>query len=696
MNTKNTSFTLVLFFLAAVAIALLIPSRGLYLETFRVGELWRGETLMAPFDFPIQKTEAEMITDRREAESRYIPVYSYDTTVSRRHIRQVISDFNLSPRALDVGTVWEGLQTGVIDDQQACGITVERSLRHIYTQGVAANLNRSASGDGTPLTYIRVNKNAILSTRSTDETYTIATAKAYLQKALAPVAEQVASLRDRPVLEVDFDRYLTPNLVYDEALNAEIRDREMRNVAATKGIVHQNELIVSHKQVVDAETFSKLSSLRAEYETRLGGGDNYPWVLAGHFVCALILLTITLLFLYYFQPVFFGRKRNVIFLLLLYGMMIVLCSMMARSETLSVYLIPFAIVPIYLLTFYDIRFALFAQIVLLLLCSLMVAKPMEFFFVNFAAGVIGVFVLGRSYRRERIFMAAGAIFLSYIVLYAAMALIQYGTLAQINPWSLVWFGVNTLLFLGMYQLLYVIEKGFGFGSDISLLELCDTNQPLLLELAHKAPGTFQHSIQVANLAEAAAKEIGVNPLLVRTGALYHDIGKINNPNYFIENNTGTFNPHDDITLPESVDIIRKHVSDGVLLARRQGVPSMIVDFITGHHGDSLIYFFYATYRETHPDANEAQFRYPGPRSPSREVAVCMMADAVEAASRSLTNYTAEAVDELVDRIIDTQIRDNQFSDSDLAFRDVDRIKRVFKNKLTNIYHVRISYPERPE
>ncbi len=696
MNSKNTLFTLVLFFLAAVAIALLIPSRGLYLETFRVGEPWRGETLMAPFDFPIQKTEAEMLADRREAENHYIPVYSYDTTVSERRITQVISDFKISPQALDVGTVWDGLQQETIDDQQAYGVTIERALRQIYTKGVAANLNRSAVGDRTPLTYIRVNKNAILSTRSTDEVYTIATAKAYLLKALAPVTERVASLRDRPAPEVDLDRYLAPNLIYDEALNAEIRDREMRNVAATKGIVHQNELIVSHKQVVDTETFSKLSSLKTEYETRLGGGDSYPWVLAGHFICTLILLTLILLFLYYFQPGFFGRKRNVIFLLLLYGMMIVLCAMMARTETLSVYLIPFAIVPIYLLTFYDVRLAIFAQIILLLLCSLMVAKPLEFFFVNFVAGVIGVFVVGRSYRREGIFMAAGAIFLSYVVIYAVMALIQYGTLAQINPWSFVWFGVNTLLFLGMYQLLYVIEKGFGFVSDVSLLELCDTNQPLLLELAHKAPGTFQHSLQVANLAEAAAKEIGANPLLVRTGALYHDIGKIDNPNYFIENNTGTFNPHDDITIAESVDIIRKHVTDGVILARKQGIPSVIVNFITGHHGDSLIYYFYAAYKEKYGEADEAKFRYPGPHPMGREVSICMMADAVEAASRSLTNYTAEVVDELVDRIIDTQIRDNQFSDSELAFRDIDRIKRVFKNKLTNIYHIRISYPARPE
>ena len=681
MNKKRYIYTALLFFAAAVLVTLMIPSGGRYLQRFSMGERWRGETLTAPFDFSIRKSDGEIASDRRKAEKNFIPVYALDTAVAPaalRTLRTVLEDREKEEQAA-------GKPTARRNRQQKEATAFESALRFIFFKGLLPQpVASTETDDGS--SHIRIENNSVLETVSTREVFTRASALAYLSDRLPGVADSLG------IVPSD---YLIPNLVYDKALNTALKESEQKNVATTRGIVHENELIVSHNQIIDRDVYAKLNSLKNEYEKRIGVGERYGWVLTGDFLLVFIVFGLTFLFLYYFKKDLFEKPSNVLFILLLYVLMTGICSAVNRSESLSIYLIPFAIVPIYILTFYDIRMSIYEHSTVLLLCSLIVPKPIEFFFVNFIAGIVGVFVLRRAYRRDRIFMATGAIFLSYCVTYLAMSLIQYGGTEGIDPWNFVWFGINAILFLGMYQLLYVIEKTFGFISDISLLELCDTNQKLLLELAHKAPGTFQHTLQVANLAEAAAKEIGANPLLARTGALYHDIGKMNNPAYYIENTAGTYNPHTSLTPKESAEVIRRHVTDGVALARKQGVRSVILDFITGHHGDSLIYYFYSKEKEKEGDAaDDSAFRYPGPRPVSREVSICMMADAVEAASRSLSSYTPEEIGELVDKIIDIQIREGELTDSRLSFHDVGVIKEVFKSKLTNIYHSRISYPER--
>lgn len=461
-------------------------------------------------------------------------------------------------------------------------------------------------------------------------------------------------------------------------------------------MVRAGDVVVTTGQLIDQQTFQILRSLRDQIEQQIGYDSRFWVVSLGRFAVVLVILLVNYLFYKRFAGLYFGDGyRHWLFLAGLYLLMTSLTAVAIRLPGVSPYVVPLPIVAIYLMTYCNMRVAIFGNISVALLGALFVGFPFEYFFINFMAGMIAIFMMQHHYHRTNLLQAVGAILATQIVTFICFAILFTGTFTAISFSSLLWFVFSALLLLGFYQAVYLIERVFGFVSDITLLELCDTNQPLLLELAEKAPGTFQHSVQVANLAEAAAKEVGANPLLARTGAMYHDIGKMENPFCFVENLSGVFNPHEDITPIESAQIILRHVTDGVAIARRNAIPNQVVEFITGHHGTSLIYFFYARQQAQDSEFSDRElFCYPGPRPVSREVAICMMADAIEAASRSLKSYDSEQLEELVDKVIDIQIQDKQFSDSELSFREVEQIKALFKTKLNTIYHGRITYPER--
>ncbi|MDR0955409.1 MAG: HDIG domain-containing protein [Rikenellaceae bacterium] len=672
MKKQPYLFSALLFVAVTVTIILMIPHSGRYLERFTLGDPWKGETLTAPFDFSISKSEAEVAEDRQRTRRSYIPVYSLDeavlpgvlTAVSQQLQREAVAGADGEPAVLPH--------------------ELEAALTHIYSKGLVSGLDHSfvdSAGDS----FVRINREGVLETLSAQEIFTPAAAQEYLM-----------SRNPDSLLAESWPLLLTPNLTYNQTLNANLQEREQRNVALTRGIVYQNEVIVSKGELIDQTIYNKLNSLETEYRSRTGDEGNYIGSTVGISLFVLILMGATYLYLFFFRKNFLTQKRNVLFILMLYLLMVGLCAAIYRMNALNVYLIPFAIVPIYILTFFDVRTSIFELTVILLLCSLVVPRPLEFILINFVGGVFALFVLGRTYRRARVFLATAAILVSNCVCYLAMTLIQEGGLHDVSPWMLVWFVFSGVLFLGMYQLIYVFEKMFGFVSDITLFELSDTNQKLLQELARQAPGTFQHTLQVANLAEAAAQAIGAKALLARTGALYHDIGKLKNPGFFIENRGSGNNPHDQLTPLQSAEIIRNHVSDGVALAKKQRLPAIITDFITGHHGDSLIYYFYDKQKKLNGGVEPAlaQFRYDSAKPTAKEVSICMMADAVEAASRSLPEYTEESIDALVDRIVNTQIREGALQCSQLSFHDVGLIKEVFKKYLCNIYHTRISYPDR--
>lgn len=656
-----------IFLVAAIAIAAMMPRNGKFLTSFNIGEVWDQATITAPFDMPIYKSDAELNRDIQQAERGFVPVYTMNNNVETQAIEALSNEFSTSKHYSHY----------------------ESALRNIYKKGVAGALDKTASEttdkanntdeEGT-LRLIRINRDGVLEKVATDEVYSTELA--------------IQALRENDAEEVDWEKYVLPNLSYNKNLNSKLKEAELVGISRTKGIIVQDEVIVSKDQVVDNEVFSKLNSLKVAYERSLGGEVKLSNSL-GYFILVALLLALSYMFLVFFRMDFVDKLRNTVFLLLIYIIMVAVSVSVDQLAWISIYTIPLTIVPIYIMTFFDIRMSIFEFVITLFLCALVVSRPFEFIIVNFVAGVVGVFMLRSYYIRGKVFWAAASILATYIVTYISMQLIQGTSFSNIDYMTLIWFVINTILFLGLYQLTYVIERLFGFVSDITLLELCDTNHQLLLDLAHKAPGTFQHSLQVANLAEAAAKAINANALLARTGALYHDIGKMNQPEYYIENNSGEFNPHNKITPMESVAIIKSHVTDGLALAKKDSLPSVVTEFITSHHGDSLIFFFYSQQQKLTPDSvKESDFRYEGARPVSKEATICMMCDAIEAASRTLKDYTPESISNLVDNIIDVQLKDKQYSDSLMSMSEIGVVKEVIKSKISNVYHARIAYPER--
>jgi hypothetical protein len=409
--------------------------------------------------------------------------------------------------------------------------------------------------------------------------------------------------------------------------------------------------------------------------------------------CYLVLY----LFLSHFRSEVLDVTRKTLFINLIILSFVVLTRLVITYTGQNViYLIPFVIIPVVIRTFYDARLALFILLITIMLAGFMVTDPFMYIFVSFISGMVAIFTLTNIYRRAKFFLTAFMTVISYSVLYLGLSLMRDGSVNNIKLSDFLLFFGNGLLVLTSYPVIFIFEKKFLFLSDTTLLELADINQPLLRKFAEEAPGSFQHSLQVANLAEEAARITGANLLLVRTGALYHDIGKIANPKYFIENQTDGISPHDNLNPEESAKVIISHVKNGVILAKNFKIPIQIIDFIRTHHGTTVAYYFFKKYIDLNPwnTSKEKAFQYPGPKPFSKETAVIMMADAVEASSRSLIDHTEESISELVERIVYLQEQDGQFADVPLTFKDISDIKGAFKKRLSNIYHLRIAYPER--
>ncbi len=438
-----------------------------------------------------------------------------------------------------------------------------------------------------------------------------------------------------------------------------------------------------------------LESMKNEYERRLGKNEIWLIVL-GRLIEVTACYLALYFFMYYFRFDVLSSTHKTFFIILVILLFIIITRLVVYMPGNMIFLIPFTIIPIMVRTFYDSRLALFVFLITIMLAGFFVPNSFEFVFLSFIAGVMVIISLTNIYRRAKLFTAALIAFLSYSIVYLGIGLMQEGNLAGMNWQNYVWFAGNGVLLFLSYPLIFVFEKTFGFLSDATLFELADTNQPLLRKLSEEAPGSFQHSLQVANLAEEAAREIGANNLLARTGALYHDIGKTFHSEYFIENQSEGFSPHDQIDPLESAGIIIGHVKKGIDLAKKYNLPSAIVDFIQTHHGTGVAYFFYKKYLDRNPKRTdmEKNFAYGGPRPLTKETAIVMMADAVEASSRSLANYSDENISELVERIIYIQEQDGQFAETPLTFKDVSDIKKVFIKRLSNIYHARIAYPKR--
>ena len=483
------------------------------------------------------------------------------------------------------------------------------------------------------------------------------------------------------------------NLERDTALTEQMLQKLFASLSPTQGLVQKGEKIIEKGEIITDRDFQILQSLRRAYEDESLGTRQRALSVAGQAILVFLYLALLVIYLYVFRLQYLRSTSTVLFFCLQMGIVIALACFALRFK-LSVYLIPFAWVPILTRVFFDSRTALFLHFITILIVSIVVPAPVEFFFVQIAVGMVAVSSLSDMTRRAQLFQTAGWILLAQTVSYSAISFAQTGEWNSIDWKIYIYFAICALLTIGCYGLIYLFEKLFRFISSITLVELTDINSDLLHALAEKAPGTFQHSMQVSNLAAEAAKTVGANALLVRTGALYHDIGKMTEPLYYVENQTGVDNPLLQMDPRDAAQVVIAHVSEGEKIARKNHLPEVVINFITTHHGTSLVRYFYNTYCNAHPDekVDEALFRYPGSKPTTKEAAILMMADAIEARSRSLNDFSEESIRNAVNQMIDSQIADGQFSETPLSFKDVEDIRRVFTSRLLSMNHHRISYP----
>ncbi|NQY68104.1 MAG: HDIG domain-containing protein [Flavobacteriales bacterium] len=568
-------------------------------------------------------------------------------------------------------------------------------MKRLYRNGVVQisdNIEKS-----NPSTKISILTNSLAEEVQLGDLFTVKQAQEF-------IIDSLNNLRNSRVVKIilskSLENSIVQNVQYDAALTKKIREDAIGKISLSRGMVKKGELIISKGEVVIDDKFMVLESLKDEIENQLGSDESYRYILLGQIILVSLTMATLGLYLLIFRSDITRNTGKIVFLLLNILLIVFAAAMVLKLgkvvDSISIYIVPFCLIPIVTRAFFDSILAFFLYIVIVIITGFLAPNGFEFIFVELVSGLIAIFSIVHLRSRSQLFIASGLIIVVYSLVYFGINVIQEGSVKGISWINFVWFAGSGILSLLATPFIYLYEKIFGFMSDVTLMELSDTNNKLLRRLAEQAPGTFQHSMQVANLAEPAVHEIGGETLLVRAGAYYHDIGKIQNPMYFIENQQSHVNPHDELSSEESSKIIIDHVYDGIQLARKANLPDQIIDFIRTHHGTTTTEYFYRKYKEDHPEeeVDSEMFRYHGPKPYSKETSVLMMADSVEAASKSLLNHSEESISKLVDAIIEGHISDGQFSNADITFKDITVIKKMFKKKLMSIYHVRISYPEK--
>jgi putative nucleotidyltransferase with HDIG domain len=604
----------------------------------------------------------------------YEPYFEVNETVYKNALADFDADVNLNDKLAELPPAYK--------------IYIRNKLEEIYENGIMQSEDYDRI-NASKTQALRIKKGNVAESRKITSFFTIRSA---YQKVLNDVPANI----DTSVLQAaDINDYIRENIIYDGDTSDKAQQEFIQQVDISRGMVQQGQRIIDEGEIVDAQTYNILSSLKHVTEERSGGTTRNSWMVLGQLLLILLMFGSFYMYLLFFRPTEFRNRKHVIFMLLLTVIFLVLTAITVRFDLFSVYIIPYAIVTILIRTFIDSRTALFASLITIMLSSLMVPFPFEFVVIQISVSMVSIFMLKELSERSQLIRSSFFILLTYILVYIGLVMYQEGSMKDTNWIMLIYFLINFIFIMFSYSLVYLVEQSFGFISGVSLVELSNINKPLLKELSEKAPGTFQHSLQVSNLGMAAAAKLGANASLIRTGALYHDIGKMVNPAFFTENQTPGMNPHAGLPFEESARIIINHVKDGVKIAQKQNIPQQIIDFIETHHGTSMPKYFYISWKNANPDkeANEADFRYPGPNPFTKETAIMMMADAVEASSRSLPEYSEESLRNLVDRIIDSQLSEGYFKMAPITFRDIQTVKDVFVDKLKTVYHSRIAYPE---
>ena len=657
---------------------LTIPGESRFRYEFQKNAPWRHETLIAPFNFAIYKPEELVKNERDSVKKEFIPYYEMDTLVSIQQCK------NFELELIGLTKEIPALTDNNIAELSAI-------IKQVYGAGII-----SQSPETHPVlkdkTELYIIDDKTVSKASISSIYSLKTAFQTLNDTIHYFLKDDYSQLNQSMNLADF---IQANLNYGEEYNLQEMDKLVNSVSETQGMVQAGERIIFKGDIVTPDKFQILNSLKKSYETKQGQNIDRYMLIIGKLILIVACILILIMYLAYFRREIFNEKRHLSFILMMIVLMVFTFRFILQHDFINIYVVPLAILPILLRIFFDSRTAIFALLVTSLLIGYFAPNNYEFIFLNLIAGFIAVFSLDKLHRRSHLVFTALWVFVTYSVLFLALAMIHEGNFEAIRWNELEWFAGNAILILLAYPLIYIFEKLFGFVSDVTLIELSNTNQPLLRKLAEEAPGTFQHSLQIASLAEAVIHRIGGNPFLVYAGALYHDIGKTNQPVYFVENQSAGMSPHSEMGYKESAKVIIDHVTYGVRLARKHKLPEILIDFITTHHGTMQAKYFYTLYKNEHPEvaADPKDFTYPGPRPHSKETSVVMIIDGIEAATRALKEKTHENIRELIGKMVQQKLDDGQLDNAELTLRDITLIKETLLEKLMNIYHVRIEYPK---
>ncbi len=671
-------YRILLFIVSCVVIIYFFPKSGKFKYSFENGRPWQSDNLYAPFDFAIKKTDKELDAEKTKIRLATKIFFNTDTLVFNKSLNLLYSKID-NPSNDSIINTLNKRELKLIKDT---GVSI---LSNIYSRGL---LDENYDYKSNQIVSLLINNKQISSGYFSDfhkpeDLLTFINNEIISLNAQEFKPQIVSTLFDLAESNISLNQSLTNNSI-EEAL---------ANVSPNRGVIEKETLIISKGELVEGDKLKILESLKNEYETSSVSKTNYFLIISSYSFLVILSLLMIILFIRKFRKKIYLNINQLSLVFFNITLLVLITTFVVSVESSYVFVIPICILPLLLKAFFDSRIAFFVHSVTVMLLGFIVPNSYEFIFLNIIVGVITIISSDDLYKRANLFITVGQITIVYMISYFSFFVIHEGNIDNIEIFNFLLFMLCGLLTLFVYPLIYIYEKVFNLVSDVSLLELSDTNSPLLKELSNKAPGTFHHSMNVANLAESSANEIGANSMLARVGSLYHDIGKMNNPSYFTENQVTGANPHDKLSSLESVNIILDHVSKGVEMAKKNNLPNRIIDFIRTHHGTSVIHYFYENDLKLNLNPNIEDYKYSGPRPFSKETALVMMCDSVEAATKSLENPDSEKINSFVETIIDKQIGNNQFENCSITFKDIKMIKDVIKKKLANIYHIRVEYPE---
>jgi len=656
---QSQIYKFILFLFSVALIVYLIPKNSKFQYEFEEGKPWKYETLLSPFDFSIEKSVTEIELEKLNVSNQSIRYFKKSTITSDSIINSIV---------LNIKEKIPYLYDEVI-----------QRLDKVYFPGLVSD-------------FVNFNNDSVYITSSDSK---FKTRFNELNKVDDFNFDSISykTSTDSILFDSIIKFSLLPNLIFDELKTDLNKTSLLGKISFFKGFVNSGERIISRGEIVDSEKLSVLKSLKSKFESQIWSKSNYNWIIIGYSIIVGTILFFLLLFLRKNRLNIYLDNTKLTFIFLIILIFVTISTFVYKFQPFYIYVVPLCSIPLLIRAFFDSRLGLFVHVLTLLVLGFIVPDSFQFLFLHTIAGIITILTPSDLYQRANLFISVSIITGIYIISYFSITIIINGNISDVSLNIPLLFVFNGLATLFVHPLIYIFEKIFGLVSDVSLLELTNTNSPLLKDLSEKAPGTFYHSLAVSNLAEAVAVQISANVMLVRVGALYHDIGKMKNPNYFIENQSSSFNPHDELEAIESSNIIKNHISIGIELAKKNQLPDRVIDFIRTHHGTSIIRFFYDKEMKNNTKAIVSDFRYLGPKPFSKETAIVMMADSVEAASKSIKDPNVKLINDFVEKIIDKQIEDNQFIDSDITLKEIQIAKKIFKEKLNNIYHLRVEYPD---